>query len=186
MKTCPMCKITKEFSEFHRSSKAPDGCQGHCKECKRVLGRGYEKTRSKETRHKYGQSEWLKRKNDPEYLDRHREWMELNSERVKETAKRYREKNKIALLYTRSNQRCKEKGAMGTLTMKDWEDVLMLTNYMCIACEENSANSIDHVVPISRGGSNTKENIQPMCLRCNLKKGSRIVDFRNPEFIVAL
>ncbi|MCH2138822.1 MAG: HNH endonuclease [Phycisphaerales bacterium] len=36
-----------------------------------------------------------------------------------------------------------------------------------------SALSIDHVVPQSRGGGNTWENLVCACLRCNTRKGSR-------------
>jgi len=32
----------------------------------------------------------------------------------------------------------------------------------------------DHVIPRSKGGQNTVENIQLLCRECNLKKGSRI------------
>ncbi|MAT81699.1 MAG: HNH endonuclease [Phycisphaerae bacterium] len=33
--------------------------------------------------------------------------------------------------------------------------------------------SIDHVVPISRGGANTWDNLVCACIRCNTRKGSR-------------
>jgi 5-methylcytosine-specific restriction endonuclease McrA len=32
----------------------------------------------------------------------------------------------------------------------------------------------DHIVPISRGGDNTLNNLQTMCAKCNHNKGSRI------------
>jgi 5-methylcytosine-specific restriction endonuclease McrA len=34
--------------------------------------------------------------------------------------------------------------------------------------------SLDHVVPRSRGGTNSWENIVCACLRCNIKKGGRV------------
>lgn len=39
MKTCPTCKITKPFSEFHKDCQKPDGFRLYCKKCRnaRVL-----------------------------------------------------------------------------------------------------------------------------------------------------
>ena len=38
----------------------------------------------------------------------------------------------------------------------------------------SSELSLDHVVPISRGGRSTWENVVCACLRCNVRKGSRL------------
>jgi 5-methylcytosine-specific restriction endonuclease McrA len=31
--------------------------------------------------------------------------------------------------------------------------------------------TMDHIVPVSRGGTNAEGNLQPACPRCNTKKG---------------
>lgn len=44
----------------------------------------------------------------------------------------------------------------------------------CVECETKERLCFDHIVPFSRGGSNTVRNIQLLCERCNLSKGNRI------------
>jgi 5-methylcytosine-specific restriction endonuclease McrA len=50
--------------------------------------------------------------------------------------------------------------------------VLRRDNYRCGYCLK-SANTIDHVLPKSRGGSDSWENLVACCLRCNNLKGDR-------------
>ena len=44
----------------------------------------------------------------------------------------------------------------------------------CVECGTKEKLCFDHIVPFSRGGSNTVRNLQLLCERCNLSKGNRI------------
>lgn len=50
--------------------------------------------------------------------------------------------------------------------------VLRRDDHTCAYCER-FANTIDHVVPRSRGGADSWENLVACCLRCNNVKGDR-------------
>ncbi len=50
--------------------------------------------------------------------------------------------------------------------------VLRRDGHRCAYCKR-SANTIDHVQPKSRGGSDSWENLVACCLRCNNKKGDK-------------
>lgn len=51
-------------------------------------------------------------------------------------------------------------------------------NYTCAYCGKIDirTNTIDHIVPRSRGGGNTYQNCIVACLKCNQKKGARTPD----------
>lgn len=47
-------------------------------------------------------------------------------------------------------------------------------NYTCQYCHEKRHDlTIDHIIPRSRGGTDSWENVVAACLKCNIKKGNR-------------
>jgi 5-methylcytosine-specific restriction endonuclease McrA len=49
---------------------------------------------------------------------------------------------------------------------------------VCLACGTTEDLSVDHVIPLSLGGSKRIENIQPLCRTCNSEKGATVRDYR--------
>ena len=44
----------------------------------------------------------------------------------------------------------------------------------CAQCSSNIRLEFDHIIPFSKGGSNTYRNIQLLCEECNRKKTNQI------------
>lgn len=53
-------------------------------------------------------------------------------------------------------------------------NVLMRDDFNCAYCDKR-ANTIDHVIPRSRGGKHRWENVVAACRRCNMAKGSDLL-----------
>lgn len=103
-------------------------------------------------------------------------WREANPERHRANLLRWNTENRerANLLSRLKKQR---KRAAGTLTDADWALVLEVYGNACLACDKPEV-TIDHVIPVSKGGRNEIDNVQPLCGRCNTSKGTKTKDYR--------
>ena len=76
-----------------------------------------------------------------------------------------------------SNNRAKRRGAEGSFTIDDINALMEAQAGCCAAswCRRKirDSYSVDHIIPISRGGRNDKTNLQLLCRSCNSSKGPR-------------
>lgn len=99
-------------------------------------------------------------------------WIKNNKEKVRS----YHRKNyqnfilkKRALAKARST---------GHIKLQEWIQLCEKSNNKCLHCGikgDYNSLSIDHIIPFSLGGSNDITNLQPLCLKCNQKKGNRFI-----------
>lgn len=52
--------------------------------------------------------------------------------------------------------------------------ILERDGYRCQSCGAESHLCIDHVIPVSRGGDSSDDNLQVLCHSCNTKKGNKL------------
>ena len=50
-------------------------------------------------------------------------------------------------------------------------------NHKCLKCGAEDGLSIDHIVPVSKGGPNTLGNLQTLCMPCNVSKGVTTISY---------
>lgn len=60
--------------------------------------------------------------------------------------------------------------------MKTRERIFMRDDYTCAYCDERGGRlECDHVVPVSRGGSNSDDNLVTACFYCNRSKRDKLL-----------
>jgi hypothetical protein len=84
-------------------------------------------------------------------------------------------------LYSSFDILSKAMGAGGRPSAREWRELRSVTfaefGERCTYCGTTSGPfALDHVVPVSRGGSNHYANLTPACVPCNASKGSRTLE----------
>lgn len=69
----------------------------------------------------------------------------------------------------------RRRGAEGRYTANDIALILAKQRHLCPVCQADLSTGyhVDHIHPISRGGTNWPDNIQCLCPSCNMSKGAK-------------
>ena len=68
----------------------------------------------------------------------------------------------------------------GSHTLGEWENLKAQYNWICPCCGKSESEiqlTEDHIIPLNKGGSDNIENIQPLCLKCNSHKRTKIIKY---------
>ena len=154
-KQCHICKVVKPVSSFYTAKNYNDGFQSRCILC--------EKQYQANRRHLY--------------LERHREykrkWRENNKEHDLAYNRAYRQANKEIWSAKERKRRAKMKANQNFKISKKQLKKLYLGP--CYYCKVDEKMTLDHVVPIDRGGSHSIGNLVPACGNCNFSKGKKLL-----------
>lgn len=77
-----------------------------------------------------------------------------------------------------NTRRARKAGAGGSFTAAEWKALCVRYGNECLCCKLIKPLVADHVIPLSRSGSNSIANIQPLCRSCNARKGVKTTDYR--------
>jgi 5-methylcytosine-specific restriction endonuclease McrA len=62
------------------------------------------------------------------------------------------------------------------LTSTEWLAILAEANGHCHYCDREAKLTLDHVIPLSKGGKHSKDNVVSACVHCNSSKGNKTLE----------
>lgn len=142
--------------------------KARCKVCQKDYSKAYRKKHREQIR-----------ATSKRYREKHK-----HTEKYKQAQRRYAKKHKAKRSQHGHARRAKEAGNGGSYELDEWEQLLEYYNHKCLACGINKEDAIrggltvDHIIPIDKGGTNNITNLQPLCQSCNSSKGIKTTDYR--------
>ena len=145
LKKCSCCEQYKPASNFSKNRSTKDGLQTQCKECKKIADTEYEKS------------------------DKGKQTL------AKAATKYYKsEKGQIAIFNGYAKRRKREESHGNGITKEQWMEMMQFFDWKCAYSEVlvNTKNnrSIDHIIPLSKGGEHEVWNCVPMDRSLNISK----------------
>ena len=181
MKFCTKCKHEKPESDFGKRGR--HSLRSWCRDCdsaecrrwgatargKEISRRSNQLPQNREARRRYEKTEKCNA-----YRVAYR-----NSDRGRaarrERVRRYSTtaKGKVAKAIGNACRKAKTRADVGHLTVSDWRAILVNAKGHCHYCQcEVAQLTMDHVVPLSRGGFHSRSNVVAACADCNSRKGA--------------
>lgn len=197
---CNTCQLIKPFTlEFYRQSRNRSGKLYFYRKCRQCESREAQARYWQDADNKRAYSRERHKKIYPLISDKKKAiskaWREANPERVKAYKVNYRQdennRRKQAANITdwrkrnperaraiSENRRTRAMQAEGTHTAADLIALYDASEDRCFYCGITLFGEyhVDHIQPLSRGGSNWPDNLACACPDCNLSKGDKTVD----------
>lgn len=154
-KTCSKCGEIKPFDQFRVSRQRKDGRQCYCRSC-----------------HAKANSVW-RSKHRARHLATVRKWHSDNRDKSRAANRawtannRKRRRNIDQARRTRLNNN-------GVFLVLD-KEIRRIHGSPCANCGAKDNITVDHILPISRGGRHSIGNLQPLCKPCNSSKKDRLM-----------
>ena len=189
-KTCTQCGRTKAIADFARARQAPNGVRSFCKECSAAKMRAWkmanpEKVREASRRYaaksvEQRAEQWKRRyaRDRERILEYQRSYRAENPERIATAMRSWAQRNPEKVTEYQRRRRARK----GGLAVERVDLEALWTGHCALCGEQMSSDtpypdpmskSLDHIVPLSRGGAHVRENLQWAHLVCNQRKGDR-------------
>lgn len=163
---CTKCGTLKRFEKFNKQKTGKYGVTSKCKECQNKYKRTYYQN-NKEYKKKYYENNKDKIK---EYYQNNKneikKYYQNNKEHIKEKVKEYQKNNKDKIKENKKirnhKRRTLKQNSGGSYTVEQWNESLKYFNNKCAYSGKPMEQvSVEHIIPITKGGTSYIWNIVP-------------------------
>lgn len=171
MRVCGACKLEKPFSDFNKDKNKKLGIGYRCKSCSKISSSNWYKENKDIAKQAFKNRYKNKRE---EALVKAKEWRDANPAMKREANRRRK-----ALLKSVKVSRYSE------------AEVIAIYGNKCHICKDfinmtaprwsgkpgwEVGFQVDHLIPISKGGEDSLENVRPSHGKCNLIKSANVLE----------
>ena len=185
IKRCTQCgqefPATSEY--FYRDAHLSCGLMSACKKCRYEYQHRYrlengDPVRAGEKRYRDTHPEKMRQKRERQSIELRetkRRWYEKNKSRMTEKNRQWRREHADIIRTNNRNRKAMLRNAPGEHHIEDVRDQYRRQKGKCYYCGKKVGDTyhVDHVIPLSRGGSNGPDNLVITCPDCNLSKRDR-------------
>lgn len=173
-KFCPKCGETKALSEFYKDKTRKDGVYSYCKPCSISRVSIWQKANKDKVNANYRKnyslhlesSQEKRRERVQKFYNNHKE------EEIQRTSD-YNKANLHIKVASEQRRRIRKKdNGIFAVSSKEIQHILSLP---CVECASTDRVTLDHIIPISKGGRHSIGNLQPLCSRCNSSKNDKVM-----------
>jgi len=122
------------------------------------------------------------RANNPDKVrENSQKWRVNNPDKARAAVSRWQKNNPEKHVANQHRRRTRKTQAGGSYTAAEFKALCEQYDNRCLCCgrsfDEVRVN-VDHIIPISSGGTSNIDNLQPLCQKCNFEKHDKIIDYR--------
>lgn len=194
-KTCTKCEETKPLTEYGTKGKKADGTpriRSECNPCRRNEWAENSEVINAKRRRSYAEDPTAVIASNRKYYQTNRdtriqkvkEWQTANPDKVLTYKKKYRDSTPDLQSANRHRRRSRLVGAfdedvkLSVLRERDGDSCFVCSETIDFSLKDRNPMmpSLEHVIPLSKGGRHSYGNTAISHLRCNLSKGTKSLD----------
>lgn len=172
LKVCTKCGEAKPVTEYSKNSHTKDKLHSYCKTCASAIYKAWREANA-EKRRAY-MKQW--HADNLEYENRYAREKYQNDEQYRQHVLDWQKSHPEERRKQKMRRRARKLEAGGSHTAEDIKAQLHRQKGKCYYCHKKVGTDyhVDHIVPLSRGGQNDRDNIVIACSTCNQRKYNKL------------